>query len=199
MTSPRHLWSGDWERESAAAAEQQRGRLDARVESPVEPEPEPVRAAPRRRRLSMPRLPRVPRLPRAAVVAIVAALLSAAAAFAIVAALGGSGAKGGGRPWLGVDTTSSPVLAGGFQSGFGGFRFTEGAEVTAVAPGSPAAAAGIVPGDVITQVGQQTVDSPASVQSAIADLQVGDRVAVRYQQGPLAFVAQVTLRARPSG
>lgn len=198
MTSPRHLWSGDWERESAAAAEQQHGRLDALVELPADPEPEPVRAARRRRRLAAPRMPRFRRLPRFALVAVAAALLSAAAAFALVA-LAGSGGNRGERPWLGVNLTSSPILAGGFQSGFGGFQFAEGAEVTAVVPGSPAAAAGIVPGDVITQIGQQTVSSPASVRSAIADLQVGDRVEMRYEQGPLVFATQVVLRARPAG
>jgi hypothetical protein len=207
MTSPRHLWSGDWEHESDAAAEQRR-RLDALAEQPVEPEPEPA-TAPRRRRLAVPRRqsrPRLPRLrlprlrlPRIALLVVAAALLSAAAAFAIVAAFGGPGGNGGGRPWLGVNLTSSPIMAGGFQSGFGGFQFAQGAEVAAVVPGGPAAAAGIVPGDVITQVGQQAVNSPASLQSAIADLQVGDRVEVRYEQGPLIFTTQVTLRARPAG
>jgi len=184
MTSPRHLWSGDWERESAAAAEQLR-RQPAPVEQPAESEPEPAA------RLSRART-------RVALVALPAALLSAVAAFAIVAALSGAGGSGGGRPWLGVELSSSPILAGGFQSGFGGFPFTEGVEVTAVVAGGPAADAGIKAGDVIMQVGEQLVNSPAAVQSAIADMQVGDRIELRYQQGPLIYTTQVMLKARPA-
>ncbi len=203
MTSPRHLWSGDWERDSAAAAEQL-GRHRAPAGPPVDPEPEPVRR-PRRRPARVARRRFAPAGPRVqvALVALVA-LVAAVAGFAIVSALSGSGGSAGGRPWLGVDLASSPVLTGGFQSGFGGFRFSEGAEVTGVVSGSPAAAAGIVPGDVITQVGQQPVNSPQGVLSAIAALRVGDHVELRYLQGAVGAQAlgitttQVTLEARPA-
>jgi hypothetical protein len=210
MTSPRHLWSGDWERESAAA-EHRRQELP-RIEQPQaeqapveQPRVEPPRVVPprvteprvkppraKRRRVKRPRVKRPSRL---ALIAVSAALLSGAAAFAIVAAVGGSRPNGGGRPWLGVQLSSSPILAGGFQSGFGGFPFADGAQVTSVTPGGPAAVAGIVAGDVITQIGQQLITSPAAVQSAIAGMHAGDRVLLRYQQGPLLYSTQVTLQA----
>jgi hypothetical protein len=214
MTSPRHLWSGDWESDSAAVGEQL-GRQHAPVGKPqVEPprSEQPPQAAPRtarwsalvravqavRRRFTAVLLRVKPRARRRVVLAgLAAVLLSAVAAFAIVAAVTGSGG-GGDQPWLGVELTSSTKLAGGFQSGFGGFPFSVGVEVTTVVPGGPAAAAGIEPGDVIIQVGEQQVSSPAGVQAAIAGMKAGDMVQLVYQQGPSTFITRVTLGARPA-
>jgi S1-C subfamily serine protease len=96
-----------------------------------------------------------------------------------------------------VQLAASPVLAGGFQSGFGGFPFGAGALVTDVVPGSPAADAGIAPGDVITGIGTQPVSRPAQVGSTLAGLHAGDRVRVSYEQGPLAYTTVVTLTTQP--
>jgi S1-C subfamily serine protease len=101
------------------------------------------------------------------------------------------------RPWLGVQLAASPVLAGGFQSGFGSFPFGAGALVINVVAGSPAAGAGIAPGDVITGIGNEPVSRPAEVGSSLAGLHAGDRVQVRYEQGPLAYTTVVTLSAQP--
>jgi S1-C subfamily serine protease len=107
------------------------------------------------------------------------------------------------RPaWLGVDTTSLASAAGGFSSGSGntgGFSSGSGAVVTNVAPGSPADAAGLEPGDVITQINNQAVNSPNDISSALAGMHAGQQVEIQYQRGPFADAAQVTLAARPAG
>jgi S1-C subfamily serine protease len=101
------------------------------------------------------------------------------------------------HPWLGVELAASPVLAGGFQSGFGSFPFGAGALVINVVAGSPAANAGIAPGDVITGIGNQPVSRPTEVGSSLAGLQVGDHVQVTYDQGPFSYTTRVTLTAQP--
>jgi hypothetical protein len=213
MTSPLHLWSGDWERESAAAGEQLGGQQRAPAQEPAPEQP------PRRNPEAVERAARWPALvravrglfaavrrrvvaararKRAVLVGLAALLVGAAAALAIVVAVNGSNGAGGGKPWLGLELTTSPTLAGGFQSGFGAFPFSVGVEVASVVPGGPAAAAGIEPGDVIIQVGEQQVSSPAGVQAAIAGMKAGDRVELAYQQGPSTYLTHVTLQDRPA-
>jgi S1-C subfamily serine protease len=114
-------------------------------------------------------------------------LLSAGATYAAVSALIGPGA---GSPatasaapgWLGVDTTSFPL---------GG-----GAMVVDVAPGSPAEAAGLQPGDVITQIDNRPVATQADVDSAIAGMHPGQQLEIGYARGPITYTTQATLAAR---
>ena len=72
-----------------------------------------------------------------------------------------------------------------------GLSESSGAVVTAVAPNSPAAEAGIRVGDVITHVNHQKVESPEQVQKALAkaDVKSGVALQVDNQQGTeLVFV-----------
>jgi S1-C subfamily serine protease len=134
-------------------------------------------------------------------------LLSAGAAYAAVSLLTGSGgqssAQAGTAPaWLGIEMASTGFGGAGFPTvgGFpGGFPTGSGVLITEVVPGSPAAAAGLGPGDVLTQIGSQLVATPADVQSAIAGLQAGDRVEIHYEQGATLYTTQATLAARPAG
>src|SRR5262249_27387047 len=84
--------------------------------------------------------------------------------------------------WLGVDTTSFPL---------GG-----GAMVVDVAAGGPAEAAGLQPGDVITQIDSRPVATPADVASAIAGMHPGQQVEIGYTRGPITYTTQATLAAR---
>ncbi|HKO27796.1 MAG TPA: PDZ domain-containing protein, partial [Solirubrobacteraceae bacterium] len=144
MSAPRHLWSGDWQDESSAHADDLAARR-ARVEEPPEPEPAPaaprvslIRRAIRRLRQGL-RAPGRRRV-RLALLAIFITLLGATAAYAVIsdsssstkrppAVTGNSGAA-----WLGVELANAPV---------------RGALVSSVVRGSPAAKAGIRPGDLI--------------------------------------------------
>lgn len=201
MTAPRHLWSGDWQRESAAAAEEfakRRGPADAPAEPPpAEPppaEPAPAPPSPLARYLAALRGVDGRRVRRAVLIGV-ATLLSVGAAYAAVSALtstadnpaGAQHASGGGiaRAWLGVDTTSFPLSAG--------------AMIVDVVPGSPADAAGLQPGEVITEVDSHPVQTPADLESALAGLHAGERAQIGYQLGPSTYTTQVTLQIRPPG
>src|ERR1700733_10613841 len=101
MSGPKHLWSGDWEQESAAASEDLAGR---RIEPP-EPEPSIAPATLRRRRRRRIAIARRPRVRRGAVAVIAGVLVLAAAALGLSSLLGSSGTPAsttaGGAP-LGV-------------------------------------------------------------------------------------------------
>ncbi|MGH9030428.1 MAG: S1C family serine protease, partial [Acidimicrobiales bacterium] len=57
---------------------------------------------------------------------------------------------------------------------------TPGAPVKSVEPGSPAAGTGITPGDVITSVGGQSVDSASALSDLMEQHHPGDRVQVSW-------------------
>jgi putative serine protease PepD len=116
------------------------------------------------------------------------ALLGAGAAYAASSLLTQSGrsqpvALNGSRPWLGVKMSSSP---------------SGGVLVDAVEPGSPAEAAGVEPGDVITQIDTEPVGAPAIVAAAIDGMRPGDQVEIQLQRGRATYTAHVTLATRPA-
>lgn len=116
-------------------------------------------------------------------------LLGATAAYAVISDSSSSSkhpgavAANGGAPWIGVELANAPV---------------RGALVSAVVPGSPAAMAGIRPGDLITQLDTQPIVAPAVFVSALAGLQPGDRVDIQVQRGFSQYTAQVKLASRPA-
>lgn len=125
---------------------------------------------------------------RAGAIVLVAVLLTGGAAYAVASTLSGSGGNtpatvAGQHPWLGVDMASSP---------------SGGALVTRVIPGSPAEAAGIKPGDVITQIDTQPIAAPSIASAAIAGMQPGDQVSIELQRGQATYSAQITLAGRPA-
>jgi len=201
MGSPKHLWSGDWQLESEAAAEE-RARRRGRAAAPAPAElgspsrPEAERPSRPRRRWSFPSWrPRRPRRPRrrtlrvGALVAVVA-LLCVGVALGVSALVGGSGSRspatlaGGAHAWLGADIGSLPV---------------GGVVVTSVVPKGPAYQAGLRRGDVIAEVGDQRVESPDDVDAALAPLQPGSRVKIEFDRGSATYVTQATLRKHPGG
>jgi membrane-associated protease RseP (regulator of RpoE activity) len=196
MTAPRHLWSGDWQRESAEAAQGLAERRGA-TELPVEPppvEPEPARPSVLARAGAAVRSID----PRRAALIAVAALLIAGAAYGAVSALETSGKSNaaaaqqrpgisGGSAWLGADTTSFPL--------------TDGAMIVDVVPGGPADAAGLQPGDVITEIDSHAIQTPGDLKATLARLHPGQQVLVGYEQGPSAgtYTTRVTLETQPGG
>lgn len=204
MTSPKHLWSGDWESDSeSAAAERARRRAQA-LAAPPPPPPAPpagpslaarvrallsamLRAIGRGLQGGL-RAIRSARRPRFRVVALVGltALVVVGAAYGL-SRIGGSetpaSLASGPAPWLGVQLESYP----------------SGAVVVAtVIPGSPAAAAGLRPGDVITQFDGRPVVAPVNVTEGVDVLHAGDTVQMQVQRGSSTFTAQATLAPRPA-
>ena len=201
MTGPRHLWSGDWRAESSA----HRDELDAnRARVPVLEEPE-VPAPPRRtirdrirallghirtllRRIRKIRLG-TPRQRRLALATVAAILLFAGAVYAVADSLSGSSATTsqatiGSRAWLGINVKTS--AQGGVM-------------VVDVFPGSPAQAAGMEPGDVITRLNGKPVFAPSDVTSVIVAMHPGQRVKIQYQGSGVSYSSSVPLATRPAG
>jgi membrane-associated protease RseP (regulator of RpoE activity) len=199
MSAPRHLWSGDWQSESASHAEDLAARR-GRHQEPAEPE-QPV-PAPRQSRLHLAlgfvgeRLRRLraarpsPRRIRVALLAAFVTLLLAGAAYAVASDLSktnrpqSTAASGLGPAWLGVELTSAGI---------------RGAMVSTVVPGSPAAAAGIRPGDVITGLDTQPIVTPAVLIAALSGLQPGDPVDIQLQRGASQYTVHVVLGSHRAG
>jgi serine protease Do len=60
---------------------------------------------------------------------------------------------------------------------------TKGALVAEIAPDSPAASAGLEPGDVVVELNRQPVSSPADYHRAVKGLKKGDTALVRVKHG----------------
>ena len=72
-----------------------------------------------------------------------------------------------------------------------------GAIVVQVVAGSPAAAAGLLPNDVITRIGDQEIDTNANVQTAVRAHKPGDEVEIVWTRGEEEQRATVVLAPRP--
>jgi serine protease Do len=81
------------------------------------------------------------------------------------------------RPWVGV-TLNAPQQATNALD-----IVSSQAVVRSVTPGSPAASAGIQPGDVLLKVGTRPVRNPFDWEAALLDLRVGDNVPVVVHRG----------------
>jgi S1-C subfamily serine protease len=100
-----------------------------------------------------------------------------------------------GRPSAAVHIGATAFLGVGL-SGTGG----TGAGIVQVVPGSPAASAGLVPGDVIQSLGGSQVRSPAGVRAALIRHHPGDQVRVTWaNQYGQVHTAIVTLATGPAG
>ena len=207
MGSPRHLWSGDWQLDSAAAAEELAKRR-ARAPEPEEPAPSPpsrpslrerIVAALRALRRGLAHLITRARTAirnawrrarggrRVAVAVLLLALVVAGVAVAVASLVGsdnGSKTASVGHGWLGI-THMNSLSSGG------------GVVITSIAAGSPAATAGLEPGDVITQIGNQPVQSVGDVNAALNGLVAGNTVQIQFSRGPATFSTLATLATAP--
>ena len=93
------------------------------------------------------------------------------------------------RPYLGVGSqTITPAINQRYHLG------TDwGAYVTQVDANSPAARAGLQQGDIITSVGDQTIDADHSFVNALFANQPGDQVAVKFMRNGQEMTVNVTL------
>jgi len=95
--------------------------------------------------------------------------------------------------WLGVEGIDLP---GELASTLG---VPGGALVREVAPGSPAAAAGLAPNDVVTAIGDDEVRSISTLIVALRQHDPGDQVTVAYWRAGAPHEATVTIAERPPG
>jgi S1-C subfamily serine protease len=201
MSAPKHLWSGDWRADAAAAAQKRAGQ---RTETPPPEEPPPaphqpslltralaaLRAAGQALGAALAELAatlRRARIPTGAVVVVLALLAIAGAAYGLSALFGSNSppASSASRniPYLGVQMESVPVNR---------------VLVAGVVPGSPADRAGLGPGDVITAVNHHPVGQPGDVISALSSMHPGNSVLVQFSRGGIPYATQVKLTSQPS-
>jgi len=74
-----------------------------------------------------------------------------------------------------------------------------GALVNEVVAGTPAAAAGLEPGDIVTRLGDDAIETNADLTKAVQDHAPGDEVAMTVFRGQEERTVTVTLAARPTG
>ncbi|GEL22457.1 hypothetical protein PSU4_14110 [Pseudonocardia sulfidoxydans NBRC 16205] len=86
---------------------------------------------------------------------------------------------------------TKPVL--GVQGSTGSSRDSSGAQIAAVQDGSPAAAAGLKAGDVVTKVGDATVGDFSDLVARIGSYAPGDKVTLTIGTGGSARTVDVTL------
>jgi S1-C subfamily serine protease len=208
MSGPRHLWSGDWERESARAAED----LPSNAQTPDAVDEPP---APARRR-------RGP-AGRPVAVGLAAFLLVVGVALAI-SSLGGSPARSpstppasqasasAGQGQLSPSTPgqiaqapqqSTPTPTGVLKAvAWLGMQVVTvpgyGTVVETVQAQSPGDQAGLNPGDVILSINHRAIESVSEIAPAIANLHRGDVVQVLVERGSAEYATAVTLAAPPT-
>ena len=216
MTGPKHLWSGDWESESAQIADDL-----ASAPRPVfdpEPEPEPESRAAAARRWSR----------RQIVIALTTGIAAAAVAVAAVTALGGSGGShkptthkpaasapasrtpgptGGASPitacqQLPAGCGQTPAAANGPTANWLGMQIISspaGVVISTVRLGSVADRAGFEPGDQIEQIDGQQVNNMDQVRQATAGIPIGKPVSIRVlRSSVMVQAASMAMTQRPT-
>ena len=99
------------------------------------------------------------------------------------------------RGWLGVEPQDiTPELAQAFR-----LKDTRGFLVTRVTPQSPAAASGLMPGDVIDSVDGEEVDNSSDALNRIAAKPPGTAITIGGIHDGKKFSKQVTVAERPVG
>lgn len=96
------------------------------------------------------------------------------------------------RGWLGVEYGRMPIKANADLA-----SLSRGAQVLAVYPQSPAAEAGLQPGDVLLSFDGEEIDDPLDLRRREAALTPGSKVHVAGLRAGIAFEADATLVQRP--
>ena len=103
------------------------------------------------------------------------------------------------RGWIGVEPQDiNPELAASFNLPSSNGKNLQGVVITGVLQNGPAAKAGIRPGDVITQVGQQKIGNVSELLSQVAGLPPGKPVPILVWRGQGLAELTVTPGQRPA-
>jgi serine protease DegQ len=97
------------------------------------------------------------------------------------------------RGWIGVEPrTLTPEFAENFN-----LPVNSGVLITGILQNGPAAASGMRPGDVVTQVGDTRVANTAELLRAVSELRPQSEVIIRVQRGDKALELPITVVQRP--
>jgi membrane-associated protease RseP (regulator of RpoE activity) len=212
MTGPKHLWSGDWESESARTADDL-----ATAPAPVfdpEPEPEPEPRVTATRRWSR----------RQLAVALTTGIAAAAVTVGLVTALNGPnhkptphnkvaaapatrtpGPTGGAAPITACQQTPAScaptAVASGPTADWMGMQIVTssgGVVISTVRLNSPADRAGFEPGDQIQQIAGHQVSNMDQVRRATAGVTLGKTMSIEVLRDSVNYAASMPLTARPT-
>ena len=86
---------------------------------------------------------------------------------------------------------------GGYLGHLAGEAVAEGCRIGVVGPGTPAAEAGLKPGDVITAVGGAATADPAALADVLSGLRPGKPATVSYLRDGVASDCEILLGRRP--
>lgn len=204
MTGPKHLWSGNWQQESADPP---------RDPAPARANPTPRLATPQ------PRRPVGDRLRRAA--PLLATLAALGVFLTVLATDSGSPSH---KPASRATTTGllptpapqTPTIPGGGASApstpattitghtvnWLGMQISTvqgaGAVIQTVQLGTPADAAGLDPGDVIQTVNGHSVAAADQIATAVQGLRPGDGVSITVERGSTLFTTVALFDGHPT-
>jgi serine protease Do len=97
------------------------------------------------------------------------------------------------RPWLGVHLQTLDW----FTAWLNNLSVSEGVLIAEVVPGSPAEAAGLKKGDVITKFQDREIDNAQALQEAILDCYIGEKVEITFVRGRVARTTHAVLSSTP--
>jgi serine protease Do len=106
-----------------------------------------------------------------------------------------TGATGTGRGFLGVSVVA---IDESVRLQLGGYADPGGVAIAAVPDGTPAAAAGLEPGDVIEAVDGKPVNSPDQFAATVSSMKPGAKVTLRVWRHGIKRNVQVTLAEEPA-
>lgn len=97
------------------------------------------------------------------------------------------------RPYLGISWESvTPPIANAYR-----LPVEWGIYITEVAEGSPAAAVGLRPGDILTQIGEVKLDEGHPFINALWNHAAGETIPVTFVRGDETLTVNITLGERP--
>ncbi len=97
------------------------------------------------------------------------------------------------RPWLGVQIQTLDW----FTAWLNKLSIDGGASITEVVPGSPAEAAGLKKGDIITKFQDKEIDTARALQEAIHDCYIGEKVEITFVRGGSTGTTHAVLEQSP--
>ena len=98
------------------------------------------------------------------------------------------------RPWLGVHIQTLDWLTAWLND----LTIDEGVLITEVAPDSPAEAAGLKKGDIITKFQDKEIATAQALQEAILECQIGETVEITFVRGRATKTTYAVLEQSPS-